>query len=81
MTKLKVFIWLTIFATCLYSCDCVQIASAKVLDATRKQPIDSAKAFKKSRTEQITLTNANGTFELHSISGGLSGCPPMRLVK
>lgn len=80
MTQLRTFTALTLFAISLYSCDCVQIAKAKVLDATTKQPIDSVKIFKKSRTEQNTLTNTNGTFKLHSISGGLGGCPPMTIV-
>jgi len=80
MTQLKSFIGLTIFTTCLLGCDCVQTARAKVLDAKTKQSIDKVKVFKKTRPEQATLTNLNGTFELRSISGGLRGCPPMTVV-
>jgi len=75
MTPLKNFITLTLLATSLYSCDCTQIAKANVFDATTKQPIDSVKISKKFRAEQNTLTNADGFFELHSISGGRGDCP------
>jgi hypothetical protein len=80
MTRFRIFAALTFLVASLYGCDCVQIARARVLDATTKQPIDSVKVYKKSRAEQNTLTNHKGEFELHSISGGLSGCPPMTVV-
>jgi hypothetical protein len=80
MTRLRIFAALTFLVTLSCGCDCVQIARARVLDATSKQPIDSVKVYKKSRTEQNTLTNDKGDFELHSISGGLTGCPPMTVV-
>jgi len=80
MTRLRIFAILTFLIVFSYGCDCVQIAKAKVLDATTKQPIDSVKVYKKSRTEQNTLTNDKGDFELHTISGGFGGCPPMTVV-
>lgn len=80
MKQLRIFICLTFLVVFTYGCDCIQIARAKVLDAITKQPIDSVKVYKKSRTEQNTLTNDKGDFELHSISGGLGGCPPMTVV-
>jgi len=80
MTRLTTFLVFTLLAICLYGCDCVQIAKAKVLDTKTKLPIDSVKVFNKKRTEQNTLTTASGIFELHSISGGPGGCPPMTVV-
>ena len=80
MKRLKFFVILTFFVAVAHSCDCVQIARARVLDATSKQPIDSEEVYKKSRTEQNTFTNYNGNFELRSISGGLTGCPSMTVV-
>ena len=81
MTRSIVFIVLSIVSlTSFVSCDCVQIAKAKVLDSQTKQPIDSVSVFKKSTTKQNALTDINGNFELRSISGGLGGCPPMTIV-
>jgi hypothetical protein len=50
------------------------------LDSTTKKPVENVKVYKKSRTEQNTLTNVEGSLELRSISGGLSGCPLMTVV-
>lgn len=80
MTRTIIFATSLFLIICFYSCDCFQIVRAKVLDAQTKQPIDSVNVFKKSRTDQRTLTDINGNFELHSISGGLGGCPPMTIV-
>jgi|SRR6185437_11235703 len=80
MKRLNFFAGLTFFVAIAHGCDCAQIARARVLDAANKQPIDSVEVYKKSRTEQNTFTNYNGNFELHSISGGLTGCPPMTVV-
>ena len=80
MTRLRHIAALVFLASLFCGCDCVQIARARVLDATTKQPVDSVKVYKKSRTAQNTFTNDKGDFELHSISGGLGGCPPMTVV-
>jgi len=80
MTQIKNVIVLIPLAFLLSSCDCVQIAKAKVFDAKNKNPIDSVKIYKKNKTQQNTLTNAKGFFELHSISGGRGVCPPMTVI-
>ena len=74
-------ILLLIFSVFIYGCgDCVQIAKAKVLDATTNNPIDSVVIYKESSPEMKVMTDINGRFELRGISGGLFNCPTMKVV-
>ena len=57
----------------------MQKVSATVLDKETKQPIDSVYAVKAER-DLGEYTDTSGQFKLSSISGGLCGCPPMKVV-
>ncbi|HVY73845.1 MAG TPA: hypothetical protein VG890_03390 [Puia sp.] len=81
MLQSKIFAILALAAISLCGCgDCLQVAKAKILDITTKEPIDSVKVSKMNRPEQNTLTDTRGFFELRSISGGLGGCPLMTVI-
>ncbi|MBF9252585.1 hypothetical protein I2I11_04705 [Pontibacter sp. 172403-2] len=65
----------------LCSCDCVQDIYGIVLDAETLQPINSVYVYKHSNEDDFGYTDAQGHFEINSISGGLSfGCPPMTVM-
>jgi len=63
----------------LSSCigDCVQQKNGTVLDATTKKPIANVKVYKVGHPE--IYTDSTGRFEIHEISGGLTGCPTLIL--
>ena len=77
--KLNKTIILLIIGVTIISCDCHQNVSGKVLDSDSKKPLDSVYVHKISR-EYGKYTSENGTFELDATSGGLFGCPPMKIV-
>tara|TARA_R110002049_G_scaffold286226_1_gene467890 strand:+ start:4580 stop:4903 length:324 start_codon:yes stop_codon:yes gene_type:complete len=68
-----------IFGITLVSCDCHQNVSGKVLDSQTKEPIDSVYVHKINK-DYGKFTSENGAFELDATSGGLFGCPPMKIV-
>lgn len=63
----------------LNSWDCIQKVNGTVLDAETLQPIDSVYVFKQNKNNDFGFTDTQGHFELASISGGLLGCPPMKV--
>ncbi|MBR9847508.1 MAG: carboxypeptidase-like regulatory domain-containing protein [Algicola sp.] len=63
----------------LTSCDCHQNVSGKVLDFDTKQPLDSVYVHKIKR-KIGKYTSEKGDFELSATSGGLFGCPPMKII-
>jgi|21_taG_2_1085346.scaffolds.fasta_scaffold34811_2 hypothetical protein len=72
-------ILLLILGIILIACDCHQNVSGKVLDSDSKTPLDSVYVHKISR-DYGKYTTENGTFELDATSGGLFGCPPMKII-
>lgn len=67
--------------TLLPSCvgDCTQVVSGTVLDKVTKQPVDCVFVYKEHSEVDTTYTNKEGKFKISSISGGLWGCPPMKV--
>jgi hypothetical protein len=66
--------------TLLSSCDCIQIASGILIDKKTKLPIQQAKVTNMNK-EWVTIeTDSSGRFQLKSVSGGLCGCPPMKIL-
>lgn len=61
------------------SCDCSQRVQGTIVDDTTGKPISGANVSKKGRLV-IETTDSTGHFEVHSISGGLLGCPDMKIV-
>jgi len=64
----------------LTSCDCYQRVTGTVTDKDTGKPIAGIKIYKKSNPSDRSETDTVGKFELSSISGGLFGCPPMKVV-
>ena len=61
------------------SCDCVQRVEGTVIDSETLQLIDSALISKFGREISIEHTDSIGNFTLQGISGGLFGCPGMKV--
>jgi hypothetical protein len=61
------------------ACDCHQNVSGKVLDSNTKKPLDSVYVHKITK-DYGEYTSENGMFELSATSGGLFGCPPMKII-
>lgn len=61
------------------ACDCHQNVSGKVLDSATKKPLDSVYVHKITK-DYGEYTSENGIFELSAVSGGLFGCPPMKII-
>jgi len=61
------------------SCDCYQNVSGKVIDFETKKPIDSVCVQKVNR-KHCNYSDSEGNFKLQAISGGLFGCPPMKII-
>lgn len=78
MQKVILGLILTLF---LSGCDCIQDGSGVVLDAATNLPIDSVKIRKMSKRESewVFYSDKNGSFEASYISGGLWGCPDLKL--
>ncbi|MEO6302791.1 MAG: carboxypeptidase-like regulatory domain-containing protein [Bacteroidia bacterium] len=60
------------------SCDCLQKVSGTILDNDTKQPLDSV-SITKVGNNLNEFTNSKGNFTITAISGGLCGCPPMKI--
>lgn len=83
MKSLLSFVGLCIF---LSACDCVQEASGIVLDQTTGQPLDSVAIGKMGKelpgepySYMHVYTDSTGHYEYGAISGGLFGCPDLKL--
>ena len=72
-------ITMLIFGITFISCDCRQNVSGKVLDSETKKPIDSVYVHKINK-DYGKYTSENGIFEINATSGGLFGCPAMKIV-
>ncbi len=65
----------------LISCDCDQTVRGTVIDIETKQPLKNILVYKKNDLRYpSTVTDSLGSFELSALSGGLSGCPPMKII-
>ena len=62
----------------LSSCDCNQNVRGVVIDSLSKKPLDSVAIINPHKYDTVYSDRA-GNFEMHDISGGLAGCPPMGL--
>ena len=70
-----------LFATILFvACDCAQCVSGIVIDNETHIPLNNVTVYKKNQVLEKTTTDANGYFEIFSISGGFFSCPPMTVV-
>lgn len=76
------------FCLCLFvsACDCVQEASGIVLDKTTGLPLDSVAIGKLGKEDPSqpysylhVYTDSTGRYEYGDISGGLFGCPDLKL--
>ena len=79
--RVKLFcLFVLLFLTSmLYSCDCNQIVEGIVLDKDTKQPVDSVYIQNIQKHYDKSFTNEKGHFVIRSISGGIGGCPTMKL--
>jgi hypothetical protein len=70
-----------ILALFLSGCDCIQKGGGVVLDAATNLPIDSVKIRRMSKRESelAFYSGKDGSFEARYISGGLWGCPDLKL--
>ena len=59
------------------SCDCLQHIQGKVIDAETKQPI--REVIVKRDTNVVVYTDSIGNFEFTGMTGGLFGCPKIKL--
>lgn len=62
------------------SCDCYQVVTGTIVDIETKKPIDGVLVYNKTKPTNKSQTIHDGNFEVTSISGGLSGCPPMTII-
>lgn len=74
------------FCFLICSCDCVQEASGIVLDKTTGLPLDSVAIGKLGKEDPSqpysylhVYTDSTGRYEYGDISGGLFGCPDLKL--
>jgi hypothetical protein len=71
----------TIIIVALFSsCDCMQTATGILIDKKTKLPIEQAKVTNVNKTWLTMETDSSGRFQLSSVSGGLCGCPPMKIL-
>jgi hypothetical protein len=74
------FVLLLVIGAFASACgDCVQEVSGHVLDSETGRPVQEALVYKINKSWDQTTTDSLGAFTLSSISGGLSGCPPMKV--
>ncbi len=79
MNLQKLLGWLgLIFLT---GCDCMQLARGVVIDASTNQPIDSVivSVVYRDQLYKQHFTDTSGRFQFSYLSGGIFGCPPIRL--
>lgn len=69
----------------IFSCDCLQHTSGYVLDYETKLPLDSVLISRYFKSDSIypidkyIVTNEKGFFEFTGMTGGLFGCPKLKL--
>lgn len=74
--KAKGLILLLLIFGCV-SCDCLQHVQGKVIDAETQQPI--SEVIVKRDTNVVVYTDSIGGFEFTTMTGGLFGCPKIKL--
>ncbi|MCB0402487.1 MAG: hypothetical protein KDD41_10420 [Flavobacteriales bacterium] len=62
------------------SCDCVQHVSGVVTDANTHEPVSGVHIVKEFQSLDAAVTDEKGEFSIESISGGLFGCPGMKVI-
>jgi len=78
MNNIKSIYFILIVASLLLNaCDCSQRLIGVVFDEETKQPIDSVYIHKENHTGDYS--DSTGRFQIHAISGGLTGCPLLKL--
>ena len=79
MNNIKAIYFILIFASLLLNAcgDCSQRLIGVVLDEATKQPIDSVYIHKENYAGEYS--DSTGQFQIHAISGGLTGCPLLKL--
>ncbi len=65
--------------TFLISCDCKQVVSGTIIDAKTGKPLSNITTYNKNKSWSKTKTDADGHFQLLSISGGFR-CPPVIVI-
>ena len=83
LTVINMKITIPILITSLFlfsACDCLQMIGGKVIDTRTKRPIQGAYVQKQNQEHRQAYTDEEGTFLIKAISGGLFGCPPMKVV-
>jgi hypothetical protein len=64
----------------LLSCDCDQHANGEVIDEATKQLLPDVYIHIKGKPERHMTTDKTGSFHLTNISGGIGGCPSLKLI-
>ena len=66
-------------ALLLTACDCLQEVSGTVRDRETQLPIAEVQVKAKSSLRAYMQTDSTGKFGYHGISGGIFGCPKVKL--
>jgi len=61
------------------SCDCLQHVQGVVIDSDTQLPIDSVKIIRDTGRIFHIYTDSIGNFEITTMTGGLFGCPKIKL--
>ncbi|WP_417356154.1 carboxypeptidase-like regulatory domain-containing protein [Flavobacterium sp.] len=77
---MKKIIMLVVITCITISCDCYQIVSGTVIDKETKEPLNDVVVYNKNKPYNKKQTDSLGKFELSGISGGMFGCPPMKVI-
>ena len=56
------------------------MVTGTIFDSETKKPIDGVLIFNKIKPTNKSQSDNDGSFEVTSISGGISGCPPMTII-
>jgi hypothetical protein len=70
---------LTITFICLTACDCLQRVSGCVIDKETGKPIMGINVCNEYSNTNCFVTDSMGRFDLKAMSGGLLGCPSMKI--
>ncbi|WP_121196919.1 carboxypeptidase-like regulatory domain-containing protein [Mucilaginibacter gracilis] len=77
---LKTILYVLFISIAFSSCgDCIQQKKGVVINKKTGKPIDSVNVHKVG-DQQGEYTDSNGSFEIHAASGGLFGCPVLKLA-
>lgn len=80
MKNFKNVFYLILCSICITSCgDCYQHISGRILDKNTKKPIDSV-YISNVGNGYGEYSDSTGKFEITATSGGLFGCPAMKVA-